>query len=164
MKAETITQLLEQWNQVKADRKLRRECEKNTEPGERPFSLLSAQTWDNREEDLSRALISAMPELEPLLFSAAVESPRITEIELGGGKVAISSIGDREGSSILFRPIDQPMPIGSVPASAECIGDQYVPRSGDVIIRCPKRKSALMLIEAVAVVLGSFSLCDEVQE
>lgn len=161
MKWQTITSLLEQWQQVKADRENRVHLGDPIGPDGKIHSW--AIQMDGREKTLAYCLLKAMPDLESIFVASIVDAPRITEIELGEGKVAISALGDRDGSSILFRPLDQPMPIGqALPDSP--VGGQYRPKTGDVLIRCTSRDSALMLIEAAAVVLGSFSLCDEVPE
>lgn len=162
MKTSKIIELLNKWRQVQLDRARRRECLQNTGPGESPYSIETDQLWNGREADLARSLLSAMPELEGLFVQTLMQS--VTEIQLGEGKIAISAIGDRECSSILFRRLEQPMPIGQVPPDSPLIGDPYAPHSGDVLLHCPSRESALLLIEAVSVVLGSFSLCDEVPE
>lgn len=69
MNQETLNEILNQWRAVKQDRVARRECLENTGPGESPYTQTQDVAWDMREHCLARTLLSAMPELEPVLYA-----------------------------------------------------------------------------------------------
>lgn len=67
MNPKTAAEILYQWGKVQNDRATSRECLERTGPGESPYTRAQEEAWNMREHCLSRTLLAAMPELEPLI-------------------------------------------------------------------------------------------------
>jgi len=67
MNPSTAKEILDQWTKVQQDRATCRNCLENTGPGESPYTQVQERAWNMREHCLSRTLLAAMPELEPVL-------------------------------------------------------------------------------------------------
>lgn len=76
------------------------------------------------------------------------------QIVLGEGKVSIDVFNDPDGRGIILRDTGETHEIGSY--GPDQTGEQHLPQSGEIYIKCTNVESAKVLLERVERIIEGF--------